>query len=237
MDTKRIAAALVRHARKAMPPQQAAWGQAMEREVQEIAASREALVWAFGCVATSYGERLKAEQYLLPMLGRLYLACVCIAYAAGNFIGAPYEQLLCKLTGNPNPIYLPFPFSIPFASALLPHLSAAASCYFMPPAPFWPSALVLAKSALFLFAAVQLIRNRASALHSFALAVAISIALSAPFFLWLLFGPADRPWLSASMQLHWQLLMLLFQIVYPLIICTCIALLVRKEDRKTDIAR
>jgi hypothetical protein len=232
MDANRIATALLLHARKIMPPQQAMWAAAMEQEAQEIAGGREALAWAFGCVVASYGERLKAEHYLLPLLGRLYLACVCVAYAVGNFIEPPYEQLLCKLTGNPNPIYLPFPFSIPFASALFPRVSASASCYFMPPAPLWPSMLVLMKSALFLFAALQLVRKQASALYGFALAVAISIVLSAPFFLELFFGSDGRPWVSASMQLHWQLLVLLFRIIYPLIIGTCIALLMYDAGTK-----
>jgi hypothetical protein len=228
-NTRRLVFALIRHARKVMPPSQAAWGAAMEREAVYIASDSAALQWAAGCVATSYGERLRAEHYLLPLLARCYLACICIAYAMGHFIEAPYPQLLCKLLGQARPFYPPFPFTVPFASFFYPPVSGT-SCYFMWMPDIWRSILRVVESALFLLAALRLVQKRASALLAFVLAMLVSIVLSFPALAHLFIASASAPphyGLPAGNILQRQrLLVLLFGLMYPLIIGTGIALLV-----------
>lgn len=233
METRAIAAALVRHARRMMPPSQAGWGTAMEQEAQHVE-HHVALGWAFGCVLASYGERLRAEHYLLPLLARLYIACICIAYAVGHFAGAPYPQLLCHLFGQAPIVSLPFPFTVPFASAFTQgaHISPAASCYFMLPAPFWHSAARVTETALFLFAAWALIRNRASAFPAFVLAwLLIWLDTGFPLVLVALYNAAlhhpSRHGMPHYIQgAQWGFgYELLFGVMYPLIIGSCIALL------------
>lgn len=243
MNTNRIALALLRHARKVMPQQQAAWGAAMEREAQEIAGGHETLTWALGCLAASYGERLRAEHYLLPLLARCYLACICIAYAIGHLMSPPYPQLLCALFGQARPVYPPFPFTIPLASVFYPqHYSIQAGCYFMRAIPIPISIVTLVRTGLLLLTVWWLIRGRAAALITFILASLIG----ASGILWTLtlagyqatiagqsvLGPAAHHYVLPGGQTSVRelLLNILFAIVYPLIIGTGIALLVRKDD-------
>jgi hypothetical protein len=93
----------------------------------------------------------------------------------------------------------------------------------MSPAPFWPSVLRLAESALFLFAALQLIRKRISALTAFALAFLIGWTLP---IVWRLASMSVVYFSPPHDQMHQLLLTMLFGLLYPLIIGTCIALLV-----------
>jgi len=233
MNTNQIAIALLRHARKVLPQQQAAWGAAMEREAQEIAGGHETLTWALGCVAASYGERLKAEHYLLPLLARCYLACICIAYAMGHFIEAPYPQMLCKLFGQAKPFYPPFPFTVPLASFFMPQASGT-SCYFMWAPDIWRSVLRVVESALLLFAALRLVQKRASALPAFILAMLVGVVLSFPTLVYLFTTSVSDPphygFPAGSFLQRQRLLTLLFGLLYPLIIGTGIALLVHKGD-------
>jgi hypothetical protein len=239
--TRTVVAALIRHARKVMPPVEAAWGAAMEREAAHIEGDGAMLQWAMGCVAASYGERLRAEHYLLPLLARCYLACICAALAVGHLAGPPWSQLLCRLTGQAQPIYPPFPFVIPFASLAFPPQIHGPSCYFLPAAPLLVSALVLTKAALNLLTAWWLVRGRAAALTAFVLAGLLG---TIPVLDWVMrtILPASvmmqAPWNSlmhwdvlSSVQARQMLLYILFGLLYPLIIGTCIALLVRRDDR------
>jgi len=231
----RLAAALIRHARKIMPPSQAAWGTAMEREAAHIEGDGAILQWAIGCVAASYGERLRAEYYLLPLLARCYLACICIAYAMGHFVEEPYPQMLCKLFGQAKALYPPFPFTVPFASFFMPPMSGR-SCYFMGTPDTWRSILRVTESALLLFAALRLVQKRPSALPAFVLAMMASIVLSFPALAHLFTAPVSDPpqygLPAGNILQHQRLLTLLFGLLYPLIIGTGIALLVHKDDAR-----
>ena len=226
-----LTARLLAHAEKIMPASRAGWLKAMAGETAHIASGRAALWWAFGCVTASYGERMRADHYYLPLLARLYLACVCIAYAMGHFVEAPYPQMLCRLLGTPQPFYPPFPFAVPFASYFVPHYSAGSSCYFMQAAPFWPSVLRLAESALFLFAALQLIRKRLSALTAFALAFLIAWGLP---LVWRIASRSVVHFSPPHDQMRELLLNTLFGVLYPLIIGTCMALLVREDGVRKE---
>ena len=223
----RLNSRLFAHVRRVIPQNRLQWADAMEREAGNISENRTALFWTLGCVAVSYGERLRAEHFLLPLMGRLYLACICIAYAMGHFVEAPYPQMLCKLFGSSQPFYPPFPFTVPFASFFVPHYSAGSSCHFMSSAPFWPSVLRLAESGLFLFAALQLIRKRISALTAFALAFLIGWGL---LIVWRYGLGSMRHVFPTHDQMHQLLLQVLFGVLYPLIIGTCIALLVDENS-------
>ena len=147
-----------------------------------------------------------------------------------------------KLFGQAPLVFLPFPFTLPFASAFThgAHYSPGASCFFMPAAPFWSSAFQLVESALFLLAAWSLVRGRAAALRSFILASGIG-AVSTLKMLLVMFsaGPVTvhspsgaitlYQTLPASMR-HEVLLAVLFSVLYPLIIGTCIALLAQGRE-------
>jgi hypothetical protein len=239
LNTRRLTAALIRHARRVMPPAQAPWGAAMEREAAHIEGDGAVLQWAVGCVAASYGERLKAEHYLLPLLARCYLACICIAYAMGHFMEAPYPQMLCKLFGQAKPFYPPFPFTVPLASFFMPPASGT-SCYFMWAPDIWRSVLRVVESALLLFAALRLVQKRASALPTFVLAMVVSIVLSFPTLVYLFTtSVSDSPhhgFPAGSFLQRQRLLTLLFGLLYPLIVGTGIALLVHKGDTPNAMA-
>ena len=54
---RRLAFALIAHAKRAMPPSRSLWADAMERELRDIEGGLEALRWAAGCVIATYIER------------------------------------------------------------------------------------------------------------------------------------------------------------------------------------
>src|SRR3569833_2932303 len=69
-------------------------------------------------VSLAKEARARAPHAALPLMARCYLACLCIGYAVGHFGQAPYPQLLCHLFGQAPLVFLPFPFTLPFASAV-----------------------------------------------------------------------------------------------------------------------
>ena len=54
---RRVAFALIAHAKKMMPPSRSLWADAMEHELQHIEGGLELLRWAAGCVIATYIER------------------------------------------------------------------------------------------------------------------------------------------------------------------------------------
>ena len=51
---RRVAFALIVHAKKMMPPSRSVWADAMEHELQHIEGGLELLSWAAGCVIATY---------------------------------------------------------------------------------------------------------------------------------------------------------------------------------------
>jgi hypothetical protein len=97
---RRIASALIAHAKKTMPSSRSEWAQAMECELQYLESDLNALMWAGGCVIASYtarGERkmdqafvvmVKKPSALLPLIMSLAaLALLASAYAFGIVTG------------------------------------------------------------------------------------------------------------------------------------------------------
>ena len=54
---RRVAFALIAHAKKMMPPSRSLWADAMEHELLHIEGGLELLSWAAGCVIATYIER------------------------------------------------------------------------------------------------------------------------------------------------------------------------------------
>ena len=77
-----LASLLIRHARQMLPDSRSAWADAMEIETRHIRDDREALSWAVGCVFAAYADRLRMEQFLLPLTARLLLAAWCLQFPA-----------------------------------------------------------------------------------------------------------------------------------------------------------
>jgi hypothetical protein len=110
----------------------------------------------------------------------------------------------------------------------------------MPAAPVWLSAITVAHSVLCLLTAWWLMRGRAAALTAFVLASLASAVATVPALLVLLsarsatmlmaFGNFALHMTAPSERPHQLLLAILFGVLYPLIIGTCIALLVRRND-------
>jgi hypothetical protein len=161
--TRRLIAFLIAHARHVMPPDRAIWADAMQREAESIADGKAALSWALGCITASYGERLKAEYFFLPMLARAYLVLVCLRYGLGKFAYI-VNATDCQFFGGS------YSITIPFNLFLVP-----GNGFGTPPCgnwnwaePFFIRPLGLISAGLYFFAALRLAQNRPAAFMAFA---------------------------------------------------------------------
>jgi hypothetical protein len=83
--TRRLAAALMRHAARIMPVTRADWSAAMESEMSGIEDDGEALRWALGCVTAGYRERMNAMNLLQTWYARSALACLIVLLSLREF--------------------------------------------------------------------------------------------------------------------------------------------------------
>ena len=73
--TARLANWLIAHAEHFLPASRREWGQAMQREFEEIHSPYRALRWALGCVFASYTERFNAMNRADLRVSNWILAC------------------------------------------------------------------------------------------------------------------------------------------------------------------
>ena len=230
---QRLAGWLLAHARHVMPPSRAPWAEAMQQEAASIGDEKSALSWALGCVTASYGERLRANYFFLPLLVRAYLVLVCLRYGLGKF--AYFVNATgCQLFGGSYAITIPFNHLF-----LLPGNS-----FGTPPCgnwnwaqPFFIRILGLISAGLYFFAALRLLQNRTAAFLAFA-----GAALSG-----LLFGVLaqsigyhyfnDPNWHFTAPQFRPDVFRNLMEVsaFYPLLICIGIGIvvLIVPKSRKT----
>lgn len=91
---RRIAAALVNHAVRALPAKRVEWARAMSNEVNHIAHDFEALRWALGCVLASYSirmnnmtrSRLHVARWLLGFEILVFLGPLTLLWLAAMYI-------------------------------------------------------------------------------------------------------------------------------------------------------
>src|SRR5690606_15909852 len=57
---RRIALVLVACAARILPPEQVAWGDAMQAELHQVDRDRDALAWGFGCIVAASRQRILA---------------------------------------------------------------------------------------------------------------------------------------------------------------------------------
>jgi hypothetical protein len=154
----RIAARLVRHAAKVLPPKREHWADAMAGELAHIPDSPAALKWAVGCVFASYSERVKNMTAVRPGLSRWVL---CVEMLC--FFGMPALGFLDVLTP---PYYTPLRETIFVLSfALLGPVGLAVAFRTvvlnrpaLPPLVTWALG-ILAAWALLAFLMYLLVRN------------------------------------------------------------------------------
>lgn len=90
---KRLALRLVSHAEFVLPGPLSAWGTAMRHEIEYIEPNRDALKWAFGCVSTSYLQRIAYLNVVKIAVTRWLLSAFIATWAIDNIIAARFFYL------------------------------------------------------------------------------------------------------------------------------------------------
>jgi len=93
---RRLARALIAHAKSVLPPSRSLWAEAMKRELDHIENDFEAARWAAGCVIASYMERggRKMNQSFGAMVRKpsaylpLAMSITALAFLGGAYIVA-----------------------------------------------------------------------------------------------------------------------------------------------------
>lgn len=85
---KRLALGLVRHAEFVLPGPLSAWGTAMRHEIAYIEPNSDALKWAFGCVFTSYLQRIAYLDVVQVTLIRWLLSAFIASWAMEGLFAA-----------------------------------------------------------------------------------------------------------------------------------------------------
>ena len=150
MNHRSIARAWVRWSARLLPPERAAWGEAMSSELEHIDEDDKALAFAAGCLGASLWANVAAAPPGVR-LGRAAVALVTVAYALfhlqaamrgiGVLAGAPdphYARLL-RRSGEAAETYRalrPFTVSL-MAGTGATHLAAALFLVAWRPRLFW----------------------------------------------------------------------------------------------------
>ena len=154
---RRLAAALLHHARVIMPSRRSSWADAMGHEIQHIERDFDAFIWAAGCVVASYVERSRLAPLVRTLGARLLLAAL--------IIGRAVDLLFATV------LTLAYRFhhlgTASFLGGFTPGDDYRRLIPLMDATPWWIHALWVAGSTLCLIAAWELMRNRPAAFLAF----------------------------------------------------------------------
>lgn len=157
---RRIAAALITHAREVLPPDRAPWADAMERELQHIESDAEALRWAAGCVVAGCVERSRAMDFInsgfVRVVLMLLIAGQVLSMLFATVMTVAYRLHLLGIAS--------------FLGGFTPGDDYRRFIPLMDATPWWLHGLCVAASVLFAVSAWQLLRNCRQAFPLFAAA-------------------------------------------------------------------
>jgi hypothetical protein len=154
---RRLAAALLRHAKGVMPSRRSSWADAMGPEMQHIERDLDAFLWAAGCVVASYVERSRLAPLIRTLGARLLLAALII----GRALDLLFATVLTLA-------YRSHHLGVAsFLGGFTPGDDYRRLIPLMAATPWWLHALWVAGSVLCLIAALELLRNRPAAFLAF----------------------------------------------------------------------
>ena len=159
----RLAARLIEHAGRIMPPSRRQWAQAMAIELDHIPGGLAALAFALGCAQAGYTQKIVAMNLFAKII-RWTLAAMAAAWAGSLVVLISFTAILK---------------SVPGAIAADPgsHGETVNTLRLIQIYPVWELVLIALITVLLIAGAVQLVRRRGMALTLIAFGVTAATVL------------------------------------------------------------